>query len=1031
MYNSAKKLQRVLTAREIRKTFIDYFTLNHEHKFVRSSPVVPFCDPTVAFVNAGMNQFKSVFLGTAAAPHKRVVNSQKCVRVGGKHNDLSVVGQDGYHHTFFEMLGNWSFGDYFKVHFVKDCHIDILKCSFYSQREACAIALELLRGPYNIDSERLYVTYFAGDKLLGIPADMECFEIWRSLGFPCERILPFGCTDNFWEMGATGPCGPCTEIHIDHRPGSGPSAVKERAKLVNAGRADLTELWNLVFIQYNRNADGTITHLPAHHVDTGMGFERLAAILQNKSSNYDTDLFTPLFDGIQSISKAPTYGGNFPNSHNPTLLDTSYRILADHARMITVCLADGMLPDQNQKLRRVLRKALSISKQVFAHENLAAQLVPIVAETLGDAYPEISAKQQSVIELIAHEQEVFKQLCESSSKAFAEVVTEFPKLDDIDLMECPGFVPAYREFQVQRCNFANNTIPGDFLYKLTDTYGLTEESFLKLAELENMNCDLDRYRAELAVAKLRTKHSLRQGVYTDFAMEQRIANAQALLTKKLPPTDNSYKYIYSYDMKSKSYIIPTLKSRVLGLLHNDTEVSNTQGRRLNPNLDTVSIVTAASCFYYESGGQQSDVGKLLVQSKQQPHECHQLEVLDVKQLNGCVVHVCCLTTPIKDLELAVGGEIQLKVNVKHRQSNMCHHTATHLLNAAIRSLFNKVTYQVSSTVSSEQCKLEVGLLGKRIHKSDVQHIEDLINRAICAACAVKVDHLNAADVLQQNDITMIPGEVYPEHGLRLINVQCPELTLNSKELCCGTHVTNTKELSSFCVINLKQTNRARFAFTAVAGEAAENVLKTVALLRHRVDMLHQQFQSDKLTNATEIELQTIRHNILHSSIKLPYAFKMDTLERITEMLRRLKETSRTTLKEFVEVEMRNLLMEKPLDTNPYILHYITSSALVEEIPLQRATKLCTDRPILVVSMCDNIVKARCCVPQNCISILFNATLWLESFAKIFGGQVAAPKGQNAENVCNMKGRKVNTQFEEQLEQAMHSAQAYAKAHLDF
>ncbi|XP_017862028.1 PREDICTED: alanine--tRNA ligase, mitochondrial [Drosophila arizonae] len=1009
MYNSAKKLQRVLTAREIRKTFIDYFTVNHEHKFVRSSPVVPFCDPTVAFVNAGMNQFKSIFLGTAEAPYKRVVNSQKCVRVGGKHNDLSVVGQDGYHHTFFEMLGNWSFGDYFK-------------------REACAMALELLRGPYNIDPSRLYVTYFAGDKLLGIPADMECFEIWRSLGFPAARILPFGCKDNFWEMGTTGPCGPCTEIHIDHRPGDGPASIEQRAKLVNAGRPDLTELWNLVFIQYNRNADGSITQLPAQHVDTGMGFERLAALLQNKSSNYDTDLFTPLFDAIHSLSKAPVYTGSFPDDQNAALLDTSYRILADHARMVTACLADGMLPDQNQKLRRVLRKALSISEQVFAHDKLLSQLVPIVVETLGEAYPEMSTKQQAVIELIAHEQEVYKNLRESSSKAFAEVLTEFPKLDDIDLMECPGFVPAYREFQVQRSNFPNNTIPGEFLYKLTDTYGLTEESFLKLAELENMNCDLDRYRAELALAKLKTKEPQNNRGDFDLALQQRIADAQAQLTKRLASTDNSYKYIYSYDEENETYAIPMLKSCVLGILQDDSEVS-----RIRPetSLKTLSIVTAASNFYFESGGQQSDLGKLLVHNKQKPEEPHQLEVVGVKHLNECVVHVCRLTTPSDDFDLAVGDEVQLEVDAKHRQLNACHHTATHLLNAAIRSLFNKVTYQVSSAVSSEQCKLELGLLGKRISKADVQHIEDLINRAICSATPVQVHQLSAADVLQQNDITMVPGEVYPEQGLRLINVQCPELNLSSKELCCGTHVTNTKEMSCFCIVNLKQTNRARYAFTAVAGQAAENVLKTAALLRHRVDVLENQFQTDKLTNATETELQTIRQNMLHSDIKLPYAFKMDTLDRINQMLRRLKETSRTTLKEFVEVEMRNVLLEKPLDTHPYILHFISSSALVEEIPLQRATKLCTDRPILVVSMCDNIVKARCCVPQNCISKQFNASLWLQSFAETFNGQVAAPKGQNPEVVCNMKGRKVNTQFEEQLEQAMRNAQLYAKRYLEF
>ncbi|XP_030372872.1 alanine--tRNA ligase, mitochondrial [Scaptodrosophila lebanonensis] len=1009
MYNSAKQLQRVLTAREIRKTFIDFFTVNHDHKFVRSSPVVPFCDPTVAFVNAGMNQFKSVFLGTAVPPYKRVVNSQKCVRVGGKHNDLSVVGEDGYHHTFFEMLGNWSFGDYFK-------------------REACEMALELLRGPYNIDPARLYVTYFAGDNLLGIPADMECFEIWRSLGFPAERILPFGCKDNFWEMGPTGPCGPCTEIHIDHRPQLG--NVNERAKLVNAGRADLTELWNLVFIQYNRNADGGITQLPSKHVDTGMGFERLAALLQNKSSNYDTDIFTPLFDGIQSFSKAPAYAGSYPDATNNALLDTSYRILADHARMVTACLADGMLPDQNQKLRRVLRKALNISEHVFVHENLLSQLVPIVVETLGEAYPEMSAKQQAVIELIAHEQEVYKNLRESSSKAFAEVLTEFPNLDDIDLMECPGFVPAYREFQVQRSKFPNNTIPGEFLYKLTDTYGLTEQSFLKLAELENMNCDLERYRAEVSLAKLKAKDPQRtggSGINNEAhrVLQKRIVEAQAHLTGQLAATDNSHKYVYSYDAENQTYEIPHLRTKVLGMLHNDAEVSRTLGSRLHEPTDTLSIVTAASNFYYESGGQQSDTGKLLVCAKRVASIVYELDVICVKHLNDCVVHVCRLSVPSDAFELSVGDEVELRVDPTHRHMNTCHHTATHLLNGAIRGLFNKVTYQVSSAVTSEQCKLEVGLLGKRIQKGDVEQIEDLINRAICSGTPVQVENLTAADVLQQNDITMVPGEVYPEHGLRLVNVQCPELQLSSKELCCGTHVTNTKELSYFCIVNLKQTNRARYAFTAVAGRAAENVLKTAALLRHRVDLLEQQFKTDKLTNATEVELQTIRHNMLHTDIKLPYAFKLDTLDSINEMLRKLKESSRTTLKEFVEVEMRTLLQEKPLSTHPFILHYISSSALLEEIPLQRATKLCTDRPILVVSMCDNIVKARCCVPQQFISGQFNAEQWLQSFAATFKAQVSAPKGQDAQAVCNMKGRKVTNQFEEQLEKALANANAFA------
>lgn len=332
---------------------------------------------------------------------------------------------------------------------------------------------------------------------------------------------------------------------------------------------------------------------------------------------------------------------------------------------------NSLFHKHSQKLRRVLRKALSISEQVFGHEKLLSQLVPIVVETLGEAYPEMSTKQQAVIELILHEQEVYKNLRESSSKAFAEVLTEFPKLDDIDLMECPGFVPAYREFQVQRSNFPNNTIPGDFLYKLTDTYGLTEESFLKLAELENMNCDLDRYRAELALAKLRTKEPQRSSGDYDLALQKRIADAQAQLTKRLAPTDNSHKYIYSYDEVNETYSIPTVTSRVLGMLQNDVEVSRT---RLEEPLNTLSIVTAASNFYYESGGQQSDLGKLLVRNTHKPEEPHQLEVVGVKHLNDCVVHVCRPITSSDDFELAVGDEVQLEVDAKQRQLNTCHHT---------------------------------------------------------------------------------------------------------------------------------------------------------------------------------------------------------------------------------------------------------------------------------------------------------------------------------------------------------------------
>jgi alanyl-tRNA synthetase len=267
-------------------------------------------------------KFKNILIGKQDPKYTRVANSQKCIRVGGKHNDLNVVGTDSYHHTFFEMLGNWSFGDYFK-------------------KEACGMEWELLTKVYKIPPERLYVTFFKGDGRLNLPADIECKEIWRSLGVPENRIIGFGLKENFWEMGATGPCGGCSEIHIDHLPSFN---ELNRATDVNQDKSDLTEIWNIVFIEYFRNADGTITKLPKKHVDTGMGFERLVAFLQGKQSNYDSDLFTPIFDSIHKTTRVTKYSGSFIGANSE--IDTAYRIIADHSRMAAIALADGMFPEQ-------------------------------------------------------------------------------------------------------------------------------------------------------------------------------------------------------------------------------------------------------------------------------------------------------------------------------------------------------------------------------------------------------------------------------------------------------------------------------------------------------------------------------------------------------------------------------------------------------------------------------------------------------------------------------------------------------------
>uniref|UniRef100_A0A7N9D837 Alanine--tRNA ligase n=1 Tax=Macaca fascicularis TaxID=9541 RepID=A0A7N9D837_MACFA len=380
-------MDSTLTASEIRQRFIDFFKRN-EHTYIHSSATIPLDDPTLLFANAGMNQFKPIFLNTIDPSHpmaklSRAANTQKCIRAGGKHNDLDDVGKDVYHHTFFEMLGSWSFGDYFK-------------------ELACKMALELLTQEFGIPIGRLYVTYFGGDEAAGLEPDLECKQIWQNLGLDDTKILPGNMKDNFWEMGDTGPCGPCSEIHYDRIGG------RDAAHLVNQDDPNVLEIWNLVFIQYNREADGILKPLPKKSIDTGMGLERLVSVLQNKMSNYDTDLFVPYFEAIQKGTGARPYTGKV-GAEDADGIDMAYRVLADHARTITVALADGGRPDNTGRgyvLRRILRRAVR-----YAHEKLNASrgffatLVDVVVQSLGDAFPELK-KDPDMVKDIINEEEV-------------------------------------------------------------------------------------------------------------------------------------------------------------------------------------------------------------------------------------------------------------------------------------------------------------------------------------------------------------------------------------------------------------------------------------------------------------------------------------------------------------------------------------------------------------------------------------------------------------------------------------------------
>ncbi|KAL3281602.1 hypothetical protein HHI36_004809 [Cryptolaemus montrouzieri] len=664
------------TAASIRRIFMDYFIRDCNHHHVRSSPVVPFCDPTIAFVNAGMNQFKSIFTGKQEPQYQNVVNSQKCVRVGGKHNDLSIVGTDGYHHTFFEMLGNWSFGDYFK-------------------EEACELAWKLLVDVYKLPSSKLYVTYFKGDHQLGLEEDIETREIWKSLGVSSDRIVPFGIKDNFWVMGDTGPCGPCTEIHFDHK------TAQNRAQFVNKGLFDLTELWNIVFIQYNKNLDGSIVVLPNKHVDTGMGFERLTAILQNKISNYDTDNFSNLINAIEKISaKTKKYKGNY-GEQDWDNLDTSYRILADHSRMVTACLADGMIPEQNQKLRRILRKCFTISEDVFLKEKgLLKELTNYVVDNLGHTYPEMEKNISHVQQIIDYEEEVFKSLRNSAQRDWEKLIKEKSQLMSLDILEAPSLIPAYKAL----AKMEPKEISGDIAFKLYDTFGLNANIIEKLSHALNLPFDKENLQNELNKAKVKTKQ---------LSVSDNNKILEEFIRNCLPITDDSFKY--NFKKLDNMYLFEKLNAMVLKIIYHDEIVS-----KIGPHT-FCSLLFNKTNFYSEAGGQISDRGQIHFNEGV-------FDVTEIENLNGYILHKGIFKSKFGS-SLYTDDIGKMSIDGKHRINLMKNHTATHLLNSVLKCL-KGATCQKSSKVTENFLNLDVSIYGPKLCNNDIEKVEHKINDII-------------------------------------------------------------------------------------------------------------------------------------------------------------------------------------------------------------------------------------------------------------------------------------------------------------
>jgi len=433
----------MLSSNQVREDFVKFFG-SKDHTIVPSSPVIPFGDTSLLFTNAGMNQFKDVFLGNGTRTYKRAANTQKCIRVSGKHNDLEEVGRDGYHHTFFEMLGNWSFGDYYK-------------------REAIEWAWELLTEVWGIDKDRLYATVFNDDD--------EAYELWSTVTeIGQDHIFRFDAKDNFWEMGKTGPCGPCSEIHYDRTPD------KSGRNLINVGVPEVMEIWNLVFIQYNRLEDGSLVELPAKHVDTGMGFERIVSILQNKQSNYDTDVFRPIIEEIEHVTKVPYYAD---------IRGIPHQVIADHIRMISFAIADGALPSNVERgyvIRRVLRRAARFGRKLGTHEPFLYKLVDRLAEQYRDVFPELVDQSDHVKRVLAAEEKNFNRTLDRGIQLFEDSTKNLKE---------------------------NRAIPGDVVFRLYDTYGFPFDMTKQMAEERGLIVDEEAFNNEMKAAKSRSQASMK------------------------------------------------------------------------------------------------------------------------------------------------------------------------------------------------------------------------------------------------------------------------------------------------------------------------------------------------------------------------------------------------------------------------------------------------------------------------------------------------------------------------------------------
>jgi alanyl-tRNA synthetase len=710
-----------MTASEIRRQFLDFFK-SKGHTIVPSAPIVVKNDPTLLFTNAGMNQFKDYFLGNRNPEHNRVADTQKCLRVSGKHNDLEEVGVDTYHHTMFEMLGNWSFGDYFK-------------------KEAIAWSWELLHNVFGIDKDRLYVTVFEGDAAEQLPFDQEAYEEWKKWVSE-DRILKGNKKDNFWEMGDTGPCGPCSEIHVDCRSDEERAAVSG-ASLVNADHPQVIEIWNNVFMQFNRLKDGSLQPLPATHVDTGMGFERLVRVLQGKTSNYDTDVFSGTIQLTGQIT-----GKSYDYSDSKQAI--AFRVLADHIRAISFTIADGQLPANTGAgyvIRRILRRAVRYYYSYLDYKSpLLYRLVPHIAQQFADVFPELQAQQDFVARVIREEEEAFLRTLEKGIRRFEEYYQQqlsaaAPLAGDAVL----GTSTRQVLDQVAEQQAKPVVIDGRFAFELNDTYGFPLDLTSLMAQEVNAVVDEAGFEAEMKLQKERSRAATA------------IDTEDWVVVNDVPET-----VFVGYN----DLMIDTRLSRYRKV--------KAKGK------EQFQLVLESSPFYAESGGQVGDAGTLQFGDEI-------IQVTDTRKENNLIIHFA------DSMPSEPGLPVVAKVDLERRMLTSYNHTATHLMHAALRQVLGTHVAQKGSMVSAGLLRFDFSHFAKMTDE-EIRAVETIVNQKIRENIPVVIKEMPKEEAIAMGAMALF-GEKYSDL-VRTVIID-PAYSI---ELCGGTHVGNTGMIGVFNIV---------------------------------------------------------------------------------------------------------------------------------------------------------------------------------------------------------------------------------------